>query len=293
MKFNREHVFDYAVAENVGPGLVRVTARNPSAMTFHGTGTYVLGADHGAILDPGPRMDEHFNALTTLLSGGNPSHILVTHRHQDHAGLASTLSQAIGVPVAACGGGDVVVDEGLGSETPARDYHPDIGLFDGDVIEGRDFRLEVVYTPGHTSDHVCFVDPDHRRVFCGDHIMAWSTSVIVPPDGHVGHYLDSLERLLAYPDHVFWPTHGPPIREPVRWIGELIEHRHWRERQLLDELSAGPATADKLLQRIYGDIDPRLARAARASLMAGIAWAMDRNLVERDDDHEPPAYRLS
>lgn len=290
MNFDRDHAFEYATPEQIAPGLTRVTARNPSAMTFHGTGTYVLGEPFGAMIDPGPRLDEHRDVLTGMLGDTRPSHLLVTHRHQDHAGLARSLADALDLPVSARGAGEVA-DEGLGSETPAPDYQVDIALADGAVIEGADFRLEVVHTPGHTSDHLCFIEPDRKWVFCGDHVMAWSTSVIVPPDGHVGRYLESLERLLAFEDHVFWPTHGPPIRDPGRWIRELVEHRHERERQLLEELAAGPASAGQLVGRIYGDIDPRLVRAARASLLAGVAWAREKGLVIVDDEGEEATIR--
>jgi glyoxylase-like metal-dependent hydrolase (beta-lactamase superfamily II) len=295
MNFNHEHHFEYAVTESMGPGLARVTARNPGPMTFHGTGTYLLGRKPGLVIDPGPRVDEHRHALEQVLTKGKPTHILVTHRHHDHAGLAKPLSKATGAPVLAFGGAtkDPVFE--LDGESSQNGFSPDLSLAEGDVVEGDDYRLEVVHTPGHTSDHLCFVDHRHRRVFCGDHIMAWSTTVILPPDGHVGRYIESLERLLDYPDYVFWPTHGPPISDPGSWIRELVAHRLEREQQLIDALAGAPRIVDTLVTRVYGDIDPRLAAPARASLMAGISWLLERGLIVRvdTDDQDRPAYQLA
>ncbi len=290
VRFQRQHDFDYGVAEAVAPSLVRITARNPSAMTFHGTGTYVLG-DGAVVIDPGPPLDDHLAVLLDHLEGGRPQHLLVTHHHHDHAGLAGALSRHAGVAISAHGHPGAR-RAGNGEEVPAAYYHTDIPLVDGDVVEAGELRLRVVHTPGHTSDHLCFVDETHRRVFCGDHVMGWSTSVIVPPDGDLGHYLASLERLLDYPDHVFWPTHGAPITDPAPYLRALIDHRRARQRQLLDELAHGPATADALVARIYAGIDPVLQRPARASLMAGIHFALQQGQVEALDD---PAdhYRLT
>lgn len=295
MKFNREHHFEYAVAESLGAGLVRLTARNPGPMTFHGTGTYLLGRRSNVVIDPGPGIDEHLRGLQSVLVSGQLTHILITHRHHDHATLATPLSKSSGAPVLAFGGASADPASELEGESSQIGFSPDRQLSDGEVVESEDVRLEVIHTPGHTSDHLCFIDHEHQRVFCGDHIMAWSTTVIVPPDGHVGRYIKSLERLLDYPGYIFWPTHGPPITNPDEWIRALIAHRIDREQQLLGTLASGPHDVDTLLARVYGDIDARLVGAARASLMAGIYWLLERERIIRIDgsDEHRPIYRLA
>ncbi|KAA3621531.1 MAG: MBL fold metallo-hydrolase [Proteobacteria bacterium] len=215
---------------------------------------------------------------------------MVTHRHQDHAGLADAVSSSLDAPVVAWGGFARGGSARLDGEDREPGFVPDVPLADGDVVEGPGFSLTALHTPGHTSDHMCFVDSVNRRVFCGDHIMAWSTTVILPPDGHVGGYLDSLERLKKYHDHVFWPTHGPPIAEPARYIDQLIAHRAERERQLVEALSDGPADADTLVSRVYHDIDPRLKGAARQSLIAGLEWLIEKGEAIRSSAE--PCYRL-
>lgn len=289
MDFDREHSFRYAEAETVGSGLTRVTARNPGALTFHGTGTYLLGARHGVVIDPGPKIQEHFDVLTELTGRGHPEHVLVTHRHQDHAGLAHALAASAGIGVAAYGTQRRDGPDSLDGETPEPGFVPDTRLSDGDLIEGPDYKLEVMHTPGHTADHICFIDKPNRRVFCGDHIMAWSTTVILPPDGHVGRYIESLQRLRHFGGFVFWPTHGPPISDPVAWIDQLIAHRRHRERQLLDALKSGPVGVETLLSRVYPDIEPRLRGAARQSLLAGLEWLLEQGaaILEHDGANRP------
>lgn len=293
MKFDRTHSFEYATAEQVAPELVRITARNPGVMTFHGTGTYLVGRRRGAVIDPGPKLEEHRLAVAAAVEEGELEHILVTHRHQDHAGLAKALSSSTEVPVSAFDSEPEAAVGQVEGEKPEVGFMPDVPMEDGDVIEGAGFTLEALHTPGHTGDHLCFVDHEHRRVFCGDHIMAWSTTVIIPPDGHVGRYLESLERLLEFARYTFWPTHGPPIRDAGRFIRGLIEHRRQRERQLVDALACGPATVDSLVEVIYGGLDPRLLRAARQSLLAGLFWLMEQQRATCEDPGaEWPRYRL-
>jgi glyoxylase-like metal-dependent hydrolase (beta-lactamase superfamily II) len=279
LEFNRNHRFRYAAVETVAVDLQRVTARNPGPMTFHGTGSYLLGGRDAVLIDPGPPLPEHEQALCAALYGRRLQWILVTHRHQDHAGLARRLGGRLDAPIAAHDGRRQAHTVAVGSETGEAGFVPDRRLVDGDLLDTAAGTLEVVHTPGHTGDHLCFVDHSRRRVFCGDHVMAWSTSVIIPPDGHVGRYLESLERLRRFADYTFWPTHGPPIEQAENWLDALIEHRRRRQVQVLDALGAGPADAENLLHRIYGSLSPALMAAARQSLLAGLAYLVELGQV--------------
>ncbi len=279
MDFNRHHRFRYATIETVAADLQRVTARNPGPITFHGTGSYLLGGRDAVLIDPGPALPEHEQALCAALDGRRLEMILVTHRHQDHAGLARRLGGRLDAPIAAHESRRQPATVAVGSETGEAGFVPDRRLVDGERLDTAAGTLEVVHTPGHTGDHLCFVDHPRRRVFCGDHVMAWSTSVIIPPDGHVGRYLESLERLRRFADYTFWPTHGPPIEKAGSWLDALIDHRHRRQAQILDALAAGPADTEHLLRRIYGALSPALMGAARQSLLAGLAYLVELGRV--------------
>ncbi len=244
-------------------------------MTFHGTGTYLLGDREVVVIDPGPALPEHEDCLCRALVDRRPEIILVTHRHQDHAGLARSLARRLDIPVAAFGNLRRSPSTPLGSESEQAGFVPDRTLRDREHLDTVAGTLEVLHTPGHTGDHLCFVDHGHRRVFCGDHVMAWSTSVIIPPDGHVGRYLESLERLRRFSNYTFWPTHGPPITDAGEWLDALIEHRRSRQRQIVAALTQGPATSEELLSRIYGALSPVLRSAARQSLLAGLAYLVE------------------
>ncbi|GJL80728.1 MAG: MBL fold metallo-hydrolase [marine bacterium B5-7] len=298
MDFDRNHVFEYASAESVAPGLLRVTAPNPGPLTFHGTGTYLIGNPPTAMIDPGPPIVDHANALMTALNGQPLAHIVVTHGHNDHAGLAAMMKTLTGAAIAAFDFGasdqNTHQDVNLAGETENHDFITDIPLTDGSVIEGPGYRLEAVHTPGHTGDHLCFVDHAERRVFCGDHIMAWSTTVILPPDGHVGRYIESLERLLEFEDFVFWPTHGPPVKKPATWIRQLIAHREERQLQIVSALTEQPVSADVLLKTVYRDLPPNLTGAALQSLLAGLNWLIEQGqalIIENETRSQKLYYR--
>lgn len=204
----------YGVLEPVSPLIRRIVARNPGPFTFVGTGTYVVGHGRVAVIDPGPALAEHVESLLEALDGETVTHILVTHTHLDHSPAASVLRQRTGAPTLGFGphGGDR--DGGSVEAGADRDFVPEIILRDGDAVDGADWRLEAVHTPGHTSNHLCFALPQEAALFTGDHVMGWSTSVIAPPDGNMAAYMLALERLLTRPDAIYWPTHGGPIREP-------------------------------------------------------------------------------
>lgn len=287
MQFVRDMTFDYGVADEVAPGLRRVVARNPGAFTFHGTGTYIVGRGRVAVIDPGPDLPDHVEALLAATAGETISHIVVTHTHLDHSPASRPLKAATGAPIVGfgphgSGRGDALgarVEEGADTA-----FHPDHRLRDGDVIAGPGWTLEAIHTPGHTSNHLCFAFPEADALFSGDHVMGWSTTVVVPPDGDMAAYMASLETLRARGAAALWPTHGPPVRDPDGHIGALIEHRRARERQILAALAIGPATIPHLVATIYDEVPKSLHAAAACSVLAHIVDLVGRGAVACDGD---------
>jgi glyoxylase-like metal-dependent hydrolase (beta-lactamase superfamily II) len=281
--FRREVVFEYGRLERIAPGVRRIVARNPGPFTFKGTGTYVVGDGEVAVIDPGPDLSEHIEALRASLADEQVTHILVTHTHRDHSPAAKALKAATGAPTYGFGPhaggrrGESGVEEG-----GDWDFTPDIVVGDGDAIEGGGWRFEAVHTPGHTSNHLCFALPDSGILFSGDHVMGWSTSVIAPPDGDMAAYMASLDKLLARHDAVYWPTHGPAITEPERHVRAFIAHRREREAGIIDCLKAGIATADKIVERLYAGLNPALRGAAARSVLAHLIDLIGRDIVAAD-----------
>lgn len=268
--FNREFTPRYAVSEDIAPGLRRVLARNPNAFTFHGTGTYILGRGRVAIIDPGPLLDEHVGALLDAVSGETVTHILITHTHLDHSPAAAPLARATGAPTYGFGphGSGRLADGVAVEEGGDMAFHPDHIMRDGEVIEGDGWQVECLHTPGHTSNHLCFAWREGNALFPGDHVMGWSTTVIVPPDGDMAEYLTSLHRLAARSEQTLYPTHGGPITAPRAFIEALIAHRGAREAQIVAGVAAGLDTVTALVRVIYSEVDPRLHPAASMSVRA-------------------------
>lgn len=261
----------------LAPGIRRVVAPNPSPMTLWGTNTYLIGTGRVAVIDPGPDDPAHLAALRAALGPAERiTHILVTHTHLDHSPLAARLSRETGAPVfgfGATGDGRSPVMRALaanglsaGGEGADMAFSPDERLRDGDVVQGGDWSLTAIWTPGHMSNHLCFALEDH--VLTGDHVMGWASSLISPPDGDMGAYMESLDRLQAGAAAGFYPGHGPPIEAPQTRIAELRAHRRAREVQILDALARGAADAADLAQRIYTDTDAALLPAATRNVFA-------------------------
>lgn len=279
--FRREFSFEYGRLEPVAPDVRRIIARNPSPFTFRGTGTYVIGSGEVAVIDPGPDLTEHVEALLAGLAGERVTHILITHTHRDHSPAAAALKAATGAPTWGFGphAGGVRGEPGV-EEGGDWDFVPDVAVRDGERIAGRGWRFEAVHTPGHTSNHMCFALEDSGVLFSGDHVMGWSTSVISPPDGDMAAYMASLDKLLCRPDAVYWPTHGPAIGEPTRHVRAFIAHRREREAGILDCLSAGVEEIDAIVERLYVGLQPGLRRAAGRSVQAHLIDLVERGIVE-------------
>ena len=282
--FTYEYDFAYGKLETLTPLVRRITARNPSGFTFHGTGTYVVGRGKVAVIDPGPLLDEHIEALKAELAGETVTHLLITHTHRDHSPAAEPLKRHWQAPTYGYGphGSGRLAGGGKTEEGGDMDFVPDIQLRDGDRIQGEGWALEALHTPGHTSNHLCFALPEEKALFTGDHVMGWSTSVIGPPDGNMTEYMQSLEKLLARDDEVYWPTHGACIRDVKAYVRAFIAHRLERERQILDCLEAGLSSIEKMVPIIYASTDKRLYGAAAQSVLAAMIRLIDTGQARCD-----------
>lgn len=268
--FVRELEFEYGVLKEVAPGLRRMVVNNPGGFTFYGTNTYVVGTGDVAVIDPGPIDDVHFKALIAALETETVSHILLTHTHMDHSPAAKPLKQLTGAKTYAFGShGSGKLDMGVKIEEGGdMEFIPDVAVRHGDILEGGDWQLECVYTPGHTSNHMCFALPDKSGLLTGDHVMGWSTSVISPPDGDMKAYMDSLDILVGRADTILWPAHGDAIRDPAPFLKEFIAHRAAREVQITACIKDGLCDIPTMVKRMYKDVDKRLHAPAAMSVLA-------------------------
>jgi glyoxylase-like metal-dependent hydrolase (beta-lactamase superfamily II) len=293
----REIQFEYGVCDQVSPLIRRVVARNPGPFTFMGTGTYIVGRGEVAVIDPGPDLPEHLEAILAALEPGERvTHILVTHHHSDHSPLARPLKARTGAAIYGCAVGAAAEESTIRTEAGADfDFAPDVSLCGGgQVLEGPGWTLEAVATPGHTSNHICFALKEENALFSGDHIMGWSTTVITPPDGDMTDYMESLERVKARDFDVLWPTHGPPIREVTPFIEAYAAHRRAREAQVLAAVGEGYERIVDMVPKLYAETDPRLHPAAARSVLGHMIDLVRRGEVATDG---PPSidsrYRLA
>lgn len=267
--FVREFEFEYGRCDRLSGRIRRVIADNPGPFTYTGTGVYIVGHGEVAVIDPGPLDSAHAEALDAALAGERVTHVLVTHHHLDHSPLARPLAAKHGAKIYGRAlRGPAAPD---GPVTEAGDdtrFCPDIEIEDGAKLAGPDWTIKALHTPGHTSNHVCYALLEENALFSGDHIMGWSTSVVSPPDGHMGHYLASLERVAQRGFETIWPTHGPPVRDPAPFVQAYIDHRLARERQILDQLAAGRQAIPDIVEILYADVDRRLHPAAAHSVLA-------------------------
>jgi len=268
----REIEFEYGDCDQVSPLIRRVVANNPSAFTYKGTGTYIIGEGEVAVVDPGPLLNEHVGALMRALEGETVTHILITHTHSDHSPAAAPLKALTGAETYAYGphgsGQLNTPDDVQVEEDGDMAFVPDFEVRHGDIIEGNGWTVECVYTPGHTSNHMCFALQEEKALFSGDHVMGWSTSIVSPPDGNMEQYMASLRLLLERDDEVYWPTHGPAITEPKPFVRSFIEHREDRERQIMEQLASGHTRIQDMVPIMYAAVDKRLYPAAARSVLA-------------------------
>jgi glyoxylase-like metal-dependent hydrolase (beta-lactamase superfamily II) len=285
---------EYGVVEQVSPLVRRVIAENPSKFTYRGTGTYLVGHGDVVVIDPGPRLDSHRDALASALEGERVRAILVTHCHSDHSPLAEWLHAETGAPTLAFGphprpdprleprpdpdgaqaddGGDEVAIE----ESTDYDFTPHERVADGDVaVSGGGLTMRAVHTPGHTSNHMCWTLDEESTLFTGDHVMGWSTTVVSPPDGDMAAYVDSLRRVAGRDDAVLWPTHGPCRTDGRTYVEALIDHRLARESAVLDAVRSGRRTAADIVEVLYADVRQELHKPAARTVWAHLVKLVD------------------
>jgi hydroxyacylglutathione hydrolase len=255
-------------------------------MTHTGTNTWIVGQGRVAVIDPGPAIARHLQAILAALDPGETvSHILVTHAHADHSALAPALQAATGAPVLAFGGATsgrsprmAGFDAGIGGgEGLDHGFAPDTLLADGDIVSGSDWHLQALHTPGHIGGHLCLALG--TQVFTGDHVMGWAPSLVSPPDGDMAAYMASLARLASDRWTRFLPGHGDVVEDPAGRLTALTAHRRTREAQILQALTEAPATLPALVARIYADTPPALHPAARRNALAHLIDLTDRGLT--------------
>jgi len=271
----------------VADGVVRITVNNPGPFTFHGTNSYIIGHETLAVVDPGPDDEAHFQALLRVIAGRPVSHILVSHTHADHSPLARRLAISTGAIVAAEGLHRPARSLHIGEVNPLDassdyDFAPEHLLRNGERVEGDGWSIETVLTPGHTANHAAFALAGTGILFSADHVMAWATSIVAPPDGAMADYMASLDKLLARDETLFLPGHGGPVSNPQAFMRGLKAHRKMRERAILERVIAGDRTIPAMVAAIYRDTDPRLHGAAALSVLAHLEDLVARGTVMTD-----------
>ena len=283
--FTYKFDYEYGKLQTLTPSIRRIIANNPGGFTFRGTGTYVIGHGDVAVIDPGPLLDDHIEALKNSLKDERVTHILITHTHMDHSPAAEPLKHYWGAKTYGYGPhGAGKREEGVQVEEGGdMSFVPDVTVRHGDIIEGKGWTVECVYTPGHTSNHICYALEEEKALFTGDHVMGWSTSVISPPDGDMTQYMKSLELLLERDDEIYWPTHGTCIKDVKNYVRAFIDHRLEREAQILDCLAQGYRKITDMVPVMYKDTDEKLHGAAARSVLAAMMRLVDTGKVRCSD----------
>jgi len=284
LPFKTSMIFTYGEPRALAPGVVRIVANNPNHFTFKGTNTYLIGTGRSiGLIDPGPDDPAHTRAILTAAGNRRISHLIITHTHSDHIDGMPALLAATGAKTV--GYGRRALQRGArrtsasGGEYVDKDFIPDIALTDGQHLAGEGWAVTAVHTPGHAPDHLCFALNDSKILFSGDHVMGWNTSVVAPPEGSMGAYLRSLQRLSERDDAVYFPGHGGQVEEPKRLVKAYLLHRRMREQSILDCIRHGNATARTIVPIIYKDLDPKLLNAASLSVLAHVEHLIERGLV--------------
>jgi glyoxylase-like metal-dependent hydrolase (beta-lactamase superfamily II) len=285
IKFDRNFEPLFGTAVELSPLIRRITCNNPGPFTFRGTNTFIVGRGIVAIIDPGPDDEAHLAAVLNAVRGETVSHILVTHTHMDHSPLAAKLAAATGAKTySAISPARSMVSSGVRLDASVdHGFAPDVSLSDGDVVEGKGWALEAVFTPGHMANHMSFCLKKEKTLMVGDHVMAWSTTVVAPPDGNMKDYMGSLRKLLKRDEAIYYPAHGPEKHNPLGLVRAILAHRKMREEAIYNRVKAGDGTIGEIVANVYADIDPRLHEAAGLSTLAHLEHLIENGRVELRD----------
>lgn len=309
--------FDYGVVTQVTPLIRRVVCKNPTPFTYKGTGTYIVGKGRVAVIDPGPSLVSHVDdVLAALGPDEEVTHICITHTHSDHSAMTRRLQELTGAPSYGFGPHGVVrefdpndkvdfsnhftadekrkfdqewddLPDELKREGPDLSFVPDVRVADGEVLQGDGWTLRAIHTPGHCSNHICYHLAEENSLFSGDHVMGWATSVVGPPDGSMQDYLASLRKLLPLEHDRYWPTHGPAIPDPIRYVQAFIAHREEREEQIVAYLRGGARQIADFVPEMYAKYDKRLWYPAANSVHAHLLHLVETGRVNVVDGEAP------
>ncbi len=288
IEFDRAATAPAGEIVTLSPLVRRVIAGNGGPMTFTGTCCYIVGRGQVAVIDPGPDDAAHIDRLLSALSGETVTHIVVTHTHRDHSPAAAAIKARTGAIIVGCGPHrpSRLLADGEAAFLDAasdRDYAPDAVMNEGDAVSGNGWTLSAIETPGHTANHLAFALPEENSLFSGDHVMAWSTTVVAPPDGSMAAYMASIDKLRGMEHALYWPGHGGPVCEPQRFLRGLVQHRRQRAAAILNRLAQGDERIAEMVPAIYQGLAPTLHRAAALSVLAQIEDLVLRELATCDD----------
>ena len=283
IEFKTSMSFSYGEPAGLGPGVVRLVAENPGPFTFKGTNTYIVGSTELAVIDPGPDDEKHIGDILRVAAGRPITHILITHPHRDHVDNAAALKAVTGALTAGYSRGHVsrgtIASSPSGTEFVDIEFAPDIELAHGDVLSGADWSMTALHTPGHAPDHICYALDGREILFSGDHVMAWNTTVVAPPEGRMADYLTSLQILLGRPERTYLPGHGGRIEDAQRMVKAYLLHRRWREQAIVAAIRDGRSTVREVAELIYDSLDPKLHNAALLSVMAHVEHLIEREMI--------------
>ena len=289
--FDKDFALVPGVVDEPMPGVCRVLCNNPSPFTFKGTVSYIIGRGRVAIVDPGPDDPAHIGAVLDAVHNETVTHIFVTHTHRDHSPAVPAIKAHTGAVVCAEGPHRPARPLHIGEQkrldhSGDMDFRPDVALKNGEIVADDGWTIEAVATPGHTANHMAYAFKEGNALFCGDHVMAWSTSIVAPPDGAMSDYMASLDKLTKRGESVYFPGHGPSIPDAGRFVAYYILHRKAREASILHRLGKGATDIPTVVRAIYIGLDPRLTGAAGLSVLAHMEDLVSRGLVKTDG---PPA----
>ena len=278
--FKKEMRFEYGIAQKVAPNVRRIVAANPSSFTHFGTNTYIVGEGAVAVIDPGPMIEEHVNKIKGALNGETVTHIIVTHTHVDHSPASDWLRELVDAPIV--GAQPKTLEAGKTVEAHQEDFAPDEEISDGYEICGCGWTLEAVHTPGHMSNHFCFSLKEQNLLFSGDHVMGWNTTIVSPPDGNMGEYMDSLRVCINRDEDLYLPGHGPEITNTKSFVRAYLNHRSMREGQIAGHLKKGANTIPELVRRMYTHLPKEMHGAAARSVQAHMEHMVETKRAECD-----------